>query len=325
LSERVNVYEVAPRDGLQNESTVVETDDKVAFIERLVASGYRDVEISSFVRPRWVPQLADASEVVARTAHLRDENDVTFWALVPNRRGLDRAVESGLGAVATFLSASETHNKKNINRTVRESLAAQSEVIASAREEGMRVRAYISCVFGCPYEGHVDPDRAVDIAQALLSAGAEQISLGDTTGMGNPAQVADIIGRFKAAGVDLGRLALHMHDTRGTALANVLAGLQSGVRCFDASIAGLGGCPYAPGASGNLASEDLIYMLQEMGYDTGLDLESAAQAGDFIEDVLGRELPGRYHLYHRGAAGSAGSASTASTAGTGRARNSARG
>ena len=310
-SVKVNVYEVAPRDGLQNESTVVATDDKVDFIERLVGAGYRDVEISSFVRPRWVPQLADASEVVTRTAHLRDENDVTFWALVPNRRGLDRAVESGLGAVATFLSASETHNKKNINRTIRESLASQSEVIASARDEGMRVRAYISCVFGCPYEGWVDPDRAVDIAQALLDAGAEQISLGDTTGMGNPAQVADIVGRFESAGVDLDRLALHMHDTRGTALANVLAGLQSGIRCFDASIAGLGGCPYAPGASGNLASEDLIYMLQEMGYDTGLDLGRAADAGDFIEDVLGRELPGRYHLYHRGAAGS------------GRARNSA--
>lgn len=303
MSERVNVYEVSPRDGLQNESTVVDTDDKVAFVERLVDAGYRDIEISSFVRPRWVPQLADASALVARTAHLRDAHpELTFWALVPNRRGLERALECELDACATFLSASETHNKKNINRTVRESLAAQREVIATATAEGMRVRAYISTVFGCPYEGHVDPDRAVEIAGELLAAGASMVSLGDTTGMGNPAQVADVLGRFEAAGIALDALALHMHDTRGTALANVLMALQRGVRTFDASIAGLGGCPYAPGASGNLATEDLIYMLHEMGYDTGVDLAAASAAGDFIEDVLGRELPGRYHLYQRGAA-----------------------
>ncbi len=302
MREHVNVYEVAPRDGLQNESSVVHTDDKVSFLERLVAAGYRDIELTSFVRPRWVPQLADASEVVSRTAELAEREGVTFWALVPNRRGMERALESGLGAVATFLSASETHNKKNINRTTRESLAAQREVIATARDEGLRVRAYISTVFGCPYEGRVDPARSVGIAAELLEAGAELISLGDTTGMGNPRQVEEILALFVARGVPLDRLSLHMHDTRGTALANVLTGLNAGVRHFDASVAGLGGCPYAPGASGNLASEDLIYMLHEMGYETGVDLERAAEAGDFIEEVLGRELPGRYHLYHRGAA-----------------------
>ncbi len=303
MAERVNIYEVSPRDGLQNESGVVDTDDKLAFVEHLVAAGYRDIELTSFVRPRWVPQLADAEALLARSAPLREAHPgLTFWALVPNRRGLERALEAGLGACATFLSASETHNKKNINRTVRESLAAQREVIATASAEGVRVRAYISTVFGCPYEGRVDPQRAVELAGELLSAGAERISLGDTTGMGNPAQVVDVLDRFEAAGISLDVLALHMHDTRGTALANVLAGLRRGVRTFDASIAGLGGCPYAPGASGNLATEDLLYMLHEMGYETGVDLAAASAAGNFIEDVLGRELPGRYHLYQRGAA-----------------------
>lgn len=293
----VNVYEVGPRDGLQNEATVVSTDAKVELISRLAAAGYRDIEVSSFVRPRWIPQLADASDVIARLPPIEG---VTYWALVPNQRGLERALDSGLGAVATFMSASETHNLRNVNRTMRESRAELREVIATAVSEGLRVRSYISTVFGCPYEGQVAPERSVELAGALLDAGAEMISLGDTTGMGNPAQVQDIVGRMAAAGLPLERLALHMHDTRGTALANVLAGLQAGIRTFDASVSGLGGCPYAPGASGNAATEDLVAMLQDMGYVTGLDLEGICEAGLYIESVLGRELPGRYHQFYRG-------------------------
>lgn len=297
--EKVKVYEVAPRDGLQNEQEVVPTEQKVEFIRRLIASGYRDIEVSSFVRPRWIPQLADASDVVAR---LPRDSGVTFWALVPNRRGLERAIDAGMGAVATFMSASETHNLKNVNRTRRESLAGLREVIGLATSEGLRVRAYISTVFGCPYEGHVPAERTLELATELLDAGAEQLSLGDTTGMGNPRQVVEVLRTLTDAGVPLDRIALHMHDTRGTALANILAGLQFGVRTFDASVAGLGGCPYAPGASGNAASEDLVYMLEAMGYDTGVDLDALSEAGVFIEDALGRALPGRYHKYHLGAA-----------------------
>ncbi|MCB9762574.1 MAG: hydroxymethylglutaryl-CoA lyase [Alphaproteobacteria bacterium] len=295
--DRVNVYEVAPRDGLQNEHEVVPTEMKVAFIERLIAAGYTDIEVSSFVRPRWIPQLADASDVVAR---LPRDTGVTFWALVPNRRGLERALDAGMHAVATFMSASETHNLKNVNRTTRESLAGLREVIATAVAEGMRVRSYISTVFGCPYEGHVDVERTVHLAGELLAAGADHISLGDTTGMAHPQQVFDVLERLQGAGIPLDRLTLHMHDTRGTALANILAGLQAGIRTFDASVSGLGGCPYAPGAAGNAATEDLVYMLHGMGYETGLDLDAVCEAGLFIEDALGRKLPGRYHQYYRG-------------------------
>jgi len=297
LSERVNVYEVAPRDGLQNESAVVPTADKLAFCHALVQGGYTDIEASSFVRPRWIPQLADAADVFARLPRIEG---LTWWGLVPNQRGLDRAIGCGVEAVATFVSASEAHNLKNLNRTVRESLAALNEVIANARADGLRVRSYISTVFGCPYEGRVDPARTADIAGELLAAGAQQISLGDTTGMGNPRLVREVLSCLTSSGVPIEQIALHMHDTRGTALANCLAGLEAGVRTFDASVAGLGGCPYAPGASGNAATEDLVHMLQAMGYETGLDLDAVAEAGHLIEDALGRQLPGRYHLYDRG-------------------------
>ncbi len=293
---QIRIHEVAPRDGLQNESSVIPTEVKVEFIHRLVAAGCTDIEVTSFVRPRWIPQLADAAEVVAR---LPRAEGVTYWGLVPNQRGLDRAVDCGLDAVATFMSASETHNNKNLNRTRRESLAALRGVIGSAAGAGLQVRAYISTVFGCPYEGLVSPENTLNLAEELLDAGASFIALGDTTGMANPTQVAELVGLLTDHGVPLDRLALHMHDTRGTALANVLAGFQAGIRHFDASVAGLGGCPYAPGASGNLASEDLTYMLGQMGHETGISLERLADAGLFIEEALGRELPGRYHLFHR--------------------------
>ena len=225
---------------------------------------------------------------------------VTWWALVPNRVGMERALEAGIGAVATFMSSSETHNKKNINRTIRESLGAQREVIQTSVAEGLRVRAYLSTVFGCPYEGEVQPERVLELTQELLEAGAERISLGDTTGMANPAQVRVLLGLFEEAGISMDRLALHMHDTRGAALANVLAGLDCGVRVFDASVAGLGGCPYAPGASGNLATEDLVHVLQAMGCDTAASLEGVSRAGVFAAEMLGKELPGRYHRYYLG-------------------------
>ncbi len=297
LTERVNLYEVAPRDGLQNESAVLCTEDKLAFCEALVAGGYTDIEASSFVRPRWIPQLADAGDLFAR---LPAVEGLTWWGLVPNQRGLDRAVACGVEAVATFVSASETHNLKNLNRTTKESLQALGEVIANARADGLLVRSYISTVFGCPYEGRVEPSRTADIALSLLAAGANQISLGDTTGMGDPRLVREVLSVLAERGVSTDMVALHMHDTRGSALANCLAGLEAGIRTFDASVAGLGGCPYAPGASGNAATEDLVHMLHAMGYETGLDIEAVAEAGHFIEAVLGRELPGRYHLYHRG-------------------------
>ncbi len=294
----VRIYEVSPRDGLQNEAAVVPTAEKAELIARLAASGLGDVEVTSFVRPRWIPQLADAAELVSL---LPRESGARFWGLVPNRVGLERALESGIGGIATFLSASETHNKKNVNRTVRESLAGIEEVLGVARDEGLRTRGYISTVFGCPYEGDVAPAASLAIAQRLLEAGADEIVLGDTTGMGTPLQVEHVLAVMVDGGIPLDRIAVHFHDTRGTALANALTAWRVGVGTFDASVAGLGGCPYAPGAAGNLATEDLVYMFEQMGVSTGVDLDVLADAGEYAAGLLGRELPGRYHQYHRGA------------------------
>lgn len=291
-AKSVNIYEVSPRDGLQNEATILSTEDKVALIQGLVNAGVKDIEVSSFVRPSWIPQLADAAEVVAR---LPDAEDVRYWGLIPNRRGLERAIDCGLTHVATFLSASETHNQKNLNRTQRETLNAQREVIRSAKAEGLTVRAYISTVFGCPYEGAVSVTRTSQLATALMDAGADVVVLGDTIGMAHPDQVRETIAYVANAGIPLSRTALHMHDTRGTAVANVVAGLEAGIRTFDGSIAGVGGCPYAPGAAGNAATEDLIAVLEAMGWSTGVDLQAASETGAFLADALGRDLPGRMH------------------------------
>lgn len=295
----IRVYEVTPRDGLQNESTVVSTAAKVELIQRLVAAGYTDIEVTSFVRPSWIPQLADGPAVFQQLPPPPD--GVRYWALIPNRRGLERALDCGVGHVATFMSASETHNRKNLNRTRRESLTGLEAVIGEACAEGLTVRAYLSTVFGCPYEGAVDPASTVELAATLRSFGASEIALGDTTGMGNPAQVQRTINMMRDAGIPVESLSLHMHDTRGTALANYLAGYQAGIRVFDGSTAGVGGCPYAPGAAGNAASEDLVNMFESMGIPTGVDLEKAAGTGVFLAGVLGRELAGRYHRYHLGA------------------------
>ena len=305
----VRIYEVSPRDGLQNESVVVPASDKVELIRRLESAGVSDIEVTSFVKPSWIPQLADAREVIASLHTLASDptldSDVRFWALIPNRRGLERSIDSGVKHIATFMSASETHNKKNLNRTRRESLAGLADVIGTAKDSDQTVRAYLSTVFGCPYEGHVPVENTVQMALELMSHGADEIALGDTTGMGHPGQVLEVIDALTSAGIPVERIALHMHDTRGTALANVLAGFQAGVRTFDGSVAGVGGCPYAPGASGNAASDDLVHLFEAMGETTGIDIQALASAGVFLSERLGRKLPGRYHRYHLGSSATA--------------------
>jgi hydroxymethylglutaryl-CoA lyase len=294
-SAPISIYEVSPRDGLQNEATVVSTRDKIGLIQRLVRSGVKDIEVTSFVKPSWIPQLADAADVIAS---LPTADDVRYWGLVPNRVGLERAIDTGLEHVATFMSASQTHNQKNLNRTWRESLKNLQTVIGTAKDTGLTVRAYISTVFGCPYEGEVSIAQTTMLCHELREAGADIIVLGDTIGTGNPRQVEQIVGAVVDAGVPLSALALHMHDTRGTAVANIIAGLQAGVRTFDGAIAGVGGCPYAPGAAGNAATEDLVHVLEAMGHETGIDLNAACGTGAYLSEVLGRDLPGRMHQVH---------------------------
>ena len=295
MSDSVRVYEVSLRDGLQNEAVTVSTEAKIEHLHKLIEAGFTDIEVTSFVRPRWIPQLADAADVIRQ---LPDVEGVNYWALVPNQVGLDRALDAGVANIATFLSASETHNQKNVNRTVRESLAGLRRVVGGAKAEGMQVRSYISTVFGCTYEGEVPAAKTLELALALLDAGADEIALGDTTGMGDPEQVKRILDTLTEGGVPLERIAMHMHDTQGLALANVYAGWSYGVRTFDGAVGGVGGCPYAPGAAGNAATEDLVHLFDRIGVHTGVDLDLAAEAGHFMEAQLGRELPGRYHRYH---------------------------
>jgi len=292
LPERVSIYEVSPRDGLQNEAAQVATHAKVRLIEALVRSGLRRIEVTSFVSPKWVPQMADADQV----AHMATPpEDVRFSALVPNGRGLERARAANLGEVAVFLSASGTHNLKNVNKTVEQTLRAFDRVIEPAVAAGVRVRGYVSTVWGCPYEGEVATSESLRLAKTLLARGCYQVSLGDTIGVGTPLQTRAILDVMLAE-IPAEKLAMHMHDTRGTALANVLVGLSMGITTFDAAVGGLGGCPYAPGAAGNLATEDLVYCLQGMGIETGVDLEQLWQAGQVAEALVGRKLPGKVHV-----------------------------
>lgn len=291
VASRVSVYEVSPRDGLQNERATVPLRGKLRLIEALAAAGLRRIEITSFVSPKWIPQLADADEVAT---YAEPPEGATFSALCPNARGLERARASGVREIAVFVSASETHNKKNVNKTIADTLAAFESTVGPALKLGMRVRGYLSTVWGCPFEGDVDAGRAIAIAARLIEMGCYQVSLSDTIGVGTPRQTERIL-RAATAAVPVERLAMHMHDTRGTALANVLVGLEMGVRDFDASVGGLGGCPYAPGAAGNLATEDLVFMLQGMGIDTGIDLERLVEAGRVAEGLVGHKLPGKVH------------------------------
>jgi hydroxymethylglutaryl-CoA lyase len=284
-AEQVRIREVGPRDGFQNEPEVIATADKVRLIEMLARTGVPRLEITSFVRADVIPQLADATEVL-RTADIPD--DVSVTVLIPNERGLDNALEvrDSFDEVNLFLSASETHNRKNVNRSIEESLAGLERVIERAREHGLRCEGVISVAFGCPYEGDVPRERVLSIARRLLEAGCEEIAFGDTTGMANPAQVR----RF-FEGLDLGaELTAHFHNTRGQGLANAVAALDAGVRSFESSFGELGGCPVPKGATGNIASEDLVSMLHEMGYETGIDLERLVQCAREAQRVLGRPL-----------------------------------
>ena len=290
----VSVYEVSPRDGLQNEKATVPLGEKLRLLEALTAAGLRRIEATSFVSPKWIPQLADADDVARALPRIAGGRAVSYSALVPNARGLERAKAAGMSEIAVFLSASETHNQKNVNKSIAATLAAFEDTIGPARAAGMRVRGYVSTVWGCPYEGAVDPKKALAIAQKLLAMGCYQISLGDTIGVGTPVQTQKLV-TMMLAEIPSDALAMHMHDTRGTALANILAGLDLGIRDFDASVGGMGGCPYAPGAAGNVATEDLVYMLEGMGVSTGVDLERLVEAGRAAESIVGRPLPGKVH------------------------------
>ena len=291
--EEVTVVEVGPRDGLQNERVRLTVEQKLRLINGLVDAGVRNIEVGSFVHPRWIPQMADTAEVFRR---LERRDDVRYWALVPNARGLESALEVGVSHVAVFLSSSETHNRRNINRTIAESLENLREVCATARREGLGIRGYVSTVFGCPYEGDVDFSRVMDITTALLEMGACEVSLGDTTGMGTPLQVRDRLGQaLERFGPD--QIALHLHDTRGLGLANALMGLEAGMRIFDGSVGGMGGCPYAPGASGNLGTEDLVHMLHSAGIRTGIDLDRLLAISQLLENDYGATLNSRFYRY----------------------------
>jgi hydroxymethylglutaryl-CoA lyase len=287
----VSVYEVSPRDGLQNEPIIVPLVGKVQLLEALVAAGLKRIEATSFVSPKWVPQLADAGDLIAALPKI---DGVTFSALVPNAKGLERALEVGLPEIAVFLSASETHNKMNVNKSVDATLDVFQDIVPPALEAGVKVRAYVSTVWGCPYEGDVAVSKSVSIAKRLVQLGCYQVSLGDTIGVGTPRRTQEIV-RAMLSEMPSERVALHFHDTRGTALANVVIGLELGIRTFDASVGGLGGCPYAPGASGNLATEDLVYMLSGMGVSTGVDLDKLIFAGHVAAQVVTRALPGKVH------------------------------
>ncbi len=290
VPRRVTVVEVGPRDGLQNEAASVTVDDRVAFCARLLDAGLKVVEVGAFVSPRWVPQMAGSDEVVRRVGR---RPGARTPVLVPNRQGFEQARAAGVREIAVFTAASETFNKKNINATIDESFQRFAEFVPEAVKDGRWVRGYVSTCFGCPYEGKVEPGKVVEVARRLLEIGCHEISIGDTIGVGVPSQVADVIGRLRAV-APASALAVHFHDTRGTALANVLAALETGIATVDSSAGGLGGCPYAPGASGNLATEDLLYMLHGMGVETGVDLAGVAAASRAIAPRLGHPLPSRY-------------------------------
>ncbi|GAB1108614.1 hydroxymethylglutaryl-CoA lyase [Shewanella algae] len=284
LPPKVSLFEVGPRDGLQNE-TSVSTQAKIALIETLADAGVKRIEAASFVSPKWVPQMADSGEVLRGISR---RAGVCYSALTPNLKGLELALDAGADEVAVFAAASEGFSQKNINCSIEESIARFKPLLSRAKEQGIRVRGYVSCVLGCPYDGEIAPAEVARVADILHQLGCYEISLGDTIGVGTPLKARKML-ETVAERVPVERLALHFHDTYGQALANILACLETGVSVIDTSVAGLGGCPYAKGASGNLASEDLVYMLHGMGIDTGIDLNKLAQAGRQISQQLGRQ------------------------------------
>lgn len=289
----LRLTEVGPRDGLQNERHILAVEDKVELIDRLVAAGAREVEIGSFVHPRWVPQMTDTDEVAAR---IRRKEGVLYWGLIPNMRGLERAMDAGLSHVAVVMSASESHNLKNINRTREQSLKEIREIAKIIRSKGMVLRSYISTAFGCPYEGSIDFSVVMELAERLLDLGVEGVSLGDTIGVGNPLLIRE--GCLRALdhfGVE--KVILHLHDTQGLALANALVAVECGIRRLDSSIGGMGGCPYAPGASGNVGSEDVINLLRVLGIDSGYDLDRLVQISHWLEDSFDITVSSKYYRY----------------------------
>lgn len=289
--EHVTIKEVGPRDGLQNEPVSIATEDKIAWINQLSKTGLTYIEITSFVHPKWIPQLADAFDVATGIERVPG---VTYAALVPNQKGLEKALAAQIDEVSVFMSASETHNRKNINKSINDTFPVLAEVVHEAKSAKKTVRGYVSTVFGCPYEGAVSVDQVISISEKLFEMDIDELSLGDTIGVANPRQVEKVLDsllkRFPKE-----KLAMHFHDTRGTALANVLISLEMGITTFDSSLGGLGGCPYAPGASGNVATDDLLYMLCGMNISTGVDLERLTEAALFIQNKIGRTL-NSHHL-----------------------------
>jgi len=291
LPPRLHLVEVGPRDGLQNESALIATPDKIAFIDRLSAAGYSTIEVTAFVSPTWVPQMADATSVLAGITR---RPGVRYTALVPNMTGLTRAREAGVEEIAIFAAASETFSRRNINQSIDESLTTYAEVTRAALAAGMRVRAYLSTVFGCPFEGDVSVSAVAALTRRLIEMGAYEVALSDTIGIAHPGQIAPVLEAVTKA-VPLSQIAMHFHDTRGTALVNVYAAIEAGVTTFDASAGGLGGCPYAPGATGNLATEDLVYMLDGLGIESGVRLADVMTASALIEPFVGHPLPSRVY------------------------------
>jgi hydroxymethylglutaryl-CoA lyase len=287
---KVTIVEVGPRDGLQNERAAITTADKIAFVDRLSDAGHQVIEVSAFVSPKWVPQMADAVDVFAGITR---RPGVKYTALVPNQQGLARAIAAGVTEVAIFAAASETFSRRNINQTIDESLTNYALVCADAHAAGLRVRGYLSTCFVCPFEGRIDPQRVAEISGRLLEIGVYQVAISDTIGAADPGMVARVLDAVSKR-VPLAQIGLHFHDTRGTALANVLAGLDYGVTTFDSSAGGLGGCPFAPGAAGNLATEDLLFMLNGLGIETGVSIDAIAEASRLIGARLDHALPSRY-------------------------------
>ena len=287
---QITIVEVGPRDGLQNERALVPTADKIEFINRLSAAHLPVIEVTAFVSPKWVPQMADAADVFAVIARA---DGIRYTALVPNLAGLDRAIAAGVTEVAVFAASTDTFSRKNINQSIDESLATYKQVCDRALAAGLRVRGYLSTAFGCPFEGDVAPHRVADVAARLLGLGVFEVAVSDTIGIAHPGQVPRVLDAVLAR-VPVDQVALHFHDTRGTALANVLAALPFGVATFDASAGGLGGCPYAPGAAGNLATDDLVYMLDGLGMDTGVSLAAVSEASAFIASKIDHRLPSKY-------------------------------
>ena len=287
----VTIVEVGPRDGLQNEAAPIPTAQKVEFVNRLSAASLPVIEVSAFVSPRWVPQMADADEVFARIAR---KDGTRYAALVPNLTGLERASAAGVTEIGVFAAASEQFSRKNINQTIGESLVQYRATTARARELGMHVRGYVSTAFGCPFEGEVAPSRVASVAEALIAMGAFEVAISDTIGIAHPGQVPTVVAAV-AERVPSEQIALHFHDTRGMAMANILTALDLGIATFDASAGGLGGCPYAPGATGNVGTEDVVYMLEGLGIRTGINLDAVVEASAFIEPLVGHPLPSRYY------------------------------